>query len=128
MNERTSFARSTQTNESGLYELPNLEPSEYTIKAEASGFTVEGQGPVVRTEDAKIDSGMTFWNSSLFKEFRFHERARLRIGCQSQTTFNWLSLGTPNGDITSPNGFRATGSAKGTPAGRNLEFAGRISF
>ncbi len=90
-NEWTSFTRSTQTNESGLYELPNLEPSEYMVKAEASGFksytntkvrlanreslrihikldvgdvaqevTVEGQIPVIRTEDAKIDSGMTF--------------------------------------------------------------------
>lgn len=90
-NERTSFARGTQTNGVGLYDLPNLEPSEYTIKAEAAGFktysntkvrlanreslridikldlgdvaqevTVEGQIPVIRTEDAKIDSGMTF--------------------------------------------------------------------
>jgi hypothetical protein len=94
----------------------------FAIPAANSGrFGNSGRGILVGANNK-------FWNSSLFKEFRIHERARLRIGCQSQTTFNWLSLGTPNGDITSPNGFRATGSAKGTPAGRNLEFVGRISF
>jgi hypothetical protein len=94
----------------------------FAIPAANSGrFGSAGRGILVGANNK-------FWNSSLFKEFRIHERARLRIGCQSQTTFNWLSLGTPNGNITSPNGFQATGSAKGTPAGRNLEFVGRISF
>src|SRR5438093_781034 len=37
-NERTGFTRTTLTNENGLYEFPSLDPSDYTIKAEASGF------------------------------------------------------------------------------------------
>lgn len=94
----------------------------FAIPAVNSGrFGNSGRGIIVGANNK-------FWNSSLFKEVRFLERMRLRIGIQSQTTFNWLSLGTPASDITTPNGMRATGSAKGTPAGRVLEFVGRISF
>src|SRR5437016_728402 len=37
-NLRTNFTRQTVTNDKGVYEFPNLDPSEYTIKAEMAGF------------------------------------------------------------------------------------------
>ena len=107
-NDRTSFSRTAQSNTSGFYELPNLDPSEYSIKAEAPGFksftnkkvplanreslridirldvgdvaqevTVEGQVPVIRTEDAKCRVVPNSWNGdpalSMVSTFSYNE-------------------------------------------------------
>jgi len=76
---------------------------------------------------ASMGANNEFCSSSPLKEDYFLERMRFCAGIQNQARFNWLSLGSPRSNITTPNGMRSTGPAKGTTAGRVPEFARGVS-
>ena len=64
-NLATAAVRTTQSDASGYYTIPSLEPSQYTLKATAKGFQAEtSQVTVVLNQASSFDFHLTVGNSS----------------------------------------------------------------
>jgi hypothetical protein len=64
---------------------------------------------------------------TLAKTFRFTERIGMTLRADASNAFNHTNLGTPNGDVQSPNAGQITGLAGGGTM-RRMQFSATIKF
>jgi len=93
-----------------------------SVYSQPANFTFGNMGP--RLSDIRND-GVYSWDLSLFKEFRFLERARLQLRGEALNAFNTPRFGSPNTSVTSSSFATITSQAN---APRQIQMGLKLIF
>lgn len=93
-----------------------------SVYSQPAAFTFGNMGP--RLSDIRND-GVYNWDISMFKEFRFIERAKVQFRAEALNAFNTPRFGSPNTSVTSSS-FAAITSQANAP--RQIQFGLKLVF
>ncbi len=93
-----------------------------SVYSQPAAFTFGNMGP--RLSDIRND-GVYNWDISMFKEFRFIERAKVQFRAEALNAFNTPRFGSPNTSVTSSSFATITSQAN---APRQIQFGLKLVF